>query len=178
MSFLKKLIVAVLVSFVTGFLAYILGFLYAGGKIIKWQSLGKPPEQVVRIAGTTMGSVTVETVSKKLYVCEDWSQTDCWSETAEIPVDLYSDKFGCKFDALKPDGDIVYIQQSCFMDPGGVSFSTYTLRQDGNVYVKHGRNALSGKYAWAVWLNFILGTILGFIGTWIFFLFRWFVKLP
>jgi hypothetical protein len=76
MAFLKKLGIAIAVSIGIGFLALALSYyLSTTGVFVQWQSMGRPPERITKIVGTTMSSVTVETSSQKLYT-RDTSSLD------------------------------------------------------------------------------------------------------
>jgi hypothetical protein len=125
-----------------------------------------------------MGSVTVQTISNSLYICDNWPRVNCWRATTEILPDPNSEYFGCNSDIPNLDESVIDIFQSCFMDPGGVHFSTYILKNDGVVYARNGYDISNGEWAWVTWLNLPLGAVLGFVGTWIFFFFRWLIKLP
>jgi hypothetical protein len=63
---------------------------------------------------------------------------------------------------------MIYVQKSCFLDPGGETEAIYSLRKDGNIYLWYGRRGL-GEWGWVAFLYFIfpLGALVGFIGVWV-----------
>jgi len=49
---------------------------------VRWQSLGSPPEKVVKIVAADVYSVYVQTAGGKTYSCETWTYTSkCWVES-------------------------------------------------------------------------------------------------
>ncbi len=175
MSILKKLGISFVVSMALGVLVLILGVHYANGDFIQWRSLGKPSEQITKIAGITIRSVTVETISGKLYTFDTSLDDNKWIEANKIPVDEYASHFQCN----KPNSstDIIEIRNSCFLDPGGETDSIYALKKDGNIYLWYGRKGLGEWSQLIMGLYFISGVVAGLIGSFVFFFFRWLVKL-
>jgi len=175
MTFSYKFAIAIIVSILSGGLVFFLGYKYSMGAFEQWQPLARLPEQVTGIAGTTMGSVTVKAISGKLYTCSIFAPDNCWTVTQEIPPDPASANFQCK--APKTSSDMLDIHESCYLDPGGEHAVIYALKADGNVYFKD-MSTIFGERGWVVFLFCPLGLILGFIGTWIFFFFRWLRTIP
>jgi hypothetical protein len=178
MAFLKKLGIAIAVSIGIGLLALAIGYyLSTTGGFVQWQSLGRPPEGITKIVGTTMSSVTVETSSQKLYTRDTSSLGGTWVESLEIPNDPYSEHFQCGQPELSKD--MIDIQESCFFDPGGKTESIFALRKDGNIYLWYGSKGL-GEWGWVALLYFCfpLAAIVGFVGVWIYFFVSWLRILP
>jgi len=175
MSFLKKLGIVCAVSVGMGILVLIIGNLLANGDFIQWEPLGKPPETITKIVGTTMHSVTVETSSNMLYTRDVSSPDNSWGESTEIPIDQFSDHFQCNKPELTKG--MVDIQESCLLDPSGETESIFALRNDGNIYMWHGKRGL-GEWGWMTILCFPFGAVIGFIGSLIYFFTSWLIKLP
>jgi hypothetical protein len=175
MSILKKIGIAFLIAVFTGLFGFFLGTKQADGSFIQWKTLGKPSDTIVKIVRVTIDSVIVETTSNKKYSCNISTQNECWKEVVSVPAE----NTNCvpPRDLPKPLTSVVEIQQSSFLTPGGMTESAYALHEDGNIYVWHGnRGAIEG--AWMIYLfSSIAGAVVGFIGTIIFFLVRWLIKL-
>jgi len=176
MTFLKKVGIALLVAIITGGLALVIGIKEAKGDFIQWRSLGKPSGQVVRIVGATVWSVTVGTTSNRNYSCEISSEGKCWYEN-NATISIENKACGLSTELPRPLSNIVEIQKGCYINPGGLTESTYALREDGNIYVWHGSRGL-GEGAWIIYLfSSIVGVLIGFVGTFIFFFVRWLINL-
>lgn len=170
----KKLGIILLVSLIIGFLSLVIGLAQARGAFAHWRSLGRPPEQAHKIVGATLGSVTVETISLRLYVCEIDETNDCWKETLEEGI---INNLQCSHTAelTEQANDILDFQKACYFSPGEYTVSAYALRQGGNIYVW--KQTTIGEWLWVVLLFYALaGGALGFLGTLAFFFLRWIEK--
>jgi hypothetical protein len=174
--FLKMLGIAIVVAIGAGFLSLALATLYLNGSFTRWQSLDGPPEQITRIAGATLYTVTVETISKTLYMRDVEVKNNQWQETSFIPTD-YSSAPEC--DLRIPEDiqkeNIIDIDAACELSPAGENMSIYALRENGNVYLWHRYPGL-GELYWMVLFVFPIGAVIGFLGTWVYFSVTWLKK--
>jgi hypothetical protein len=170
----KKLGIALLVSLITGCLSFYIGQAQALGTFAHWRSLGKPPEPAVKIVGTTLGSVTVETTSARNYECEIDKTSECWSETkTEGSIDNHL--CSPKAEPTEEINDAIDFQKACYLSPGEYTVSAYALRGDGNIYVWE--QTTMGEGIWVVLLFCPLaGWLAGFLGMLAFFFLRWIAK--
>ena len=176
--FLKMLGITFTASIGAGFFSLALATLYLDGSFTRWQSLGRPPEQITKIAETTLYTVTVETISKTLYTRDTDVKNNQWQETTFIRTD-YSSNPEC--DSRIPDDmlkeNTIDIDAACELSPAGENTSIYALRENGNVYLWHRYPGL-GELYWMVLFVFPIGAAIGFIGAWIYLGVSWLRKLP
>lgn len=175
MSSLKKVGVAAIVTLVIGLLALTIGYVDSNLIFIRWESIGKPLEPITKIIGTTLGTVTVETESGNLYTNDILSPDRSWVITTEIPKDQYSGYFRCYKPKLSKG--MIDVQASCFLDPGGEIDSFFALKNDGNIYVWHGRKTL-GDTTWLALICIPVGAAIGFISYVVYLFISWLRKTP
>jgi hypothetical protein len=175
-TFLKKLGIAIAVAIGVGLLSSILLILYINGHFSYWRSLGRPPEQITSIAGTTLYSVTVETTSKTLYSLDTSTRNNHWQKISTFQVDESFYDPGCRTYSYLLTKNVLDIEVSCSISPGGEILSIYALRKNGNIYLWH-QDRGPGEFYWIIPFLFIIffpiGFVVGFIGTWIYFAFTW-----
>jgi len=171
---MKKLGIALLVSLIAGCLSLYLGQAQALGAFAQWRSLGTPPEQALKIVGATRGSVTIETISRRRYVCEIDETNECWKETqAEGALD----NLQCSR-AIEPTeqaNDNLDFQQACDLSPGAYTVFAYALRKDGNIYMQE-KTTMGEWMGVVLLLDMLVGGVVGFLGTLVFFFLRWVAK--
>lgn len=179
-SFLKKLGIAIAIALGMGFLFSMFIIMYPN--FAYWRPLGKPPEQITKIIGTTMDSVTVETTSKTLYTLDTSTRNNQWQKVSTIHVDESSYHPYCGTYTYLLTKNVVDINVSCSVSPGGAYLSIYAIRRNGNIYLWHQYQGGSEFSYWVIPFLFIIffpiGFGMGFIGTWTYFFINWARKLP
>jgi hypothetical protein len=179
-TFLKKLGIAIAIALGVGLLFSVLMIMHLNGNFAYWRSLGRPPEKITRIVGTTLDSVTVETTSKTLYALDTSTRNNQWQKVFTIQVDESSNDPSCGTHSDLLTKNVVNIKVSCSLSPGGAYFSIYALRKNGNIYLWHQYQG-PGEFYWTTLFLFIIffpmGFAVGFMGTWIYFAFTWVRKL-
>ncbi|HZD57824.1 MAG TPA: hypothetical protein VE136_13915 [Anaerolineales bacterium] len=103
------------------------------GLLIRWQNLGRPPENSVEIIAANARAVWIETASGKIYISSlegGWRQAEGYvpqgeRASGELPVRRRP----------KPLEDAVDSYTSTQSAGGEIIYSLYTIRADGSVYL-------------------------------------------
>lgn len=137
MNFLTDFIKRIeIIAFIFGFVAVIYGFFFPARYFIAWHVLPSPPEPGAKIVATNhMGDITIETFSKKKFLCNIDYEKECWTELESNYRPLNLGKTLCSQDCL--DKHTVQMMMSSYEFLFFARPSTlYALHDDGNVYVK------------------------------------------
>lgn len=108
--------------------------LFASVDFYFWHSVGKPPEDILKIIDVNDELVLVQTNSQNYYSCNISKFENCWELKDYQPDKTLG--FPCFYDP--PQGESIQTESSCdtiFHTYGEVQ-TIYQLSSDGNIYVK------------------------------------------
>jgi len=150
------------IAFIFGFVTSIYMLVFFPAKyFFMWHQLPSPPEPIEKIISADhMGGIIIRTRSNKDFTCDLDQEEECWTE-----IDYAAMSFGevlCFVDDCPDEHTVQIVRAIGLMHNFGALSFKYSLRDDGNIYVKHTGIVFP--------TGFLMGAILGGVCAFIAFL--------
>lgn len=116
-------------------------YLDLSGAFIRWENLGKPPEEIRSIRRVSCFFSYIETKDGKIYTYSDWSPEWQLTTVSEIPNEAKA--YVWNYRRAPSRSDTVQLKDFSTLIHETICYTAFALRSDGNIYRwAHKRHAL------------------------------------